>query len=65
MTLTALRVPTYTLKAMGRWKSLSYQLYTQLMEGSTQRAFNDTWASSVKAHARNPSEAFQRPQRAD
>jgi hypothetical protein len=40
-TLAALRVPTYTLKAMGRWKSLSYQLYTQLTEGSTQRAFNN------------------------
>jgi hypothetical protein len=40
-TLAAMRVPVYTLKAMGRWKSLSYQLYTQLTEGSTQRAFNE------------------------
>jgi hypothetical protein len=40
-TLAAMRVPVYTLKAMGRWKSLSYQLYTQLTEGATQRAFNE------------------------
>jgi hypothetical protein len=40
-TLAALRFPVYTLKAMGRWKSLSYQLYTQLTEGATQLAFNE------------------------
>jgi hypothetical protein len=40
-TLAAIRVPVYTLKAMGRWKSLSYQLYTQLTEGATQRAFDE------------------------
>jgi hypothetical protein len=39
-TLAALKFPVYTLKAMGRWKSLSYQLYTQLTEGATQCAFD-------------------------
>jgi hypothetical protein len=39
-TLAALQFPVYTLKAMGRWKSMSYQLYTQLTEGATQHAFD-------------------------
>ena len=43
-TLAALHVPIYTLKAMGRWKSVSYQLYTQLTEGATRRAFNEMGA---------------------
>jgi hypothetical protein len=51
-TLAAMRVPIYTLKAMGRWKSLSYQLYTQLTEGATQRAFDEMGQLSQRSSSR-------------
>lgn len=38
-TLAALEKPEYTLKTMGRWRSISYQLYTQLTEEVTRNAF--------------------------
>jgi hypothetical protein len=38
-TLAALEKPEYTLKTMGRWRSVSYQLYTQLTEEVTRRSF--------------------------
>jgi hypothetical protein len=38
-TLAALEKPEYTLKTMGRWKSMSYQLYTHLSQEVTRNAF--------------------------
>ena len=49
--LATLRVPAYIIRAMGRWKSMSYQLYTRMTEDSTRRAFHDMGALGAKQGA--------------
>jgi hypothetical protein len=37
-TLALLKVPAHTIKAMGRWRSLSYQLYTRISDNQMREA---------------------------